>query len=206
MWALGGAAVWAPFFKHEDEVSPQLQQTGQLKARHNEGLSSTCALGWQQCCSTRAEMIGAYHSMFLPGPVHLGIDSNSTMLSLNRLVETAACIEASPNMCPRRRALAARPFGKQRLGVTKNGGIWEKLRTVLLARGSVSFKASKVLGHATLADVETCRASLVDKHGNEDADQYADEGVEQHRPGLTCLGNWFEARYQHYQNLVRRVQ
>jgi hypothetical protein len=205
MWALGGAGVWQPSYEHSQGLPGQLHEIGYADLRYNEGVSIVCALGGQQRSSTRTEMIGAYNALFLPGPVHIGIDSMSTLVKFTKLLKTAAMIEDSPEGCPEREARICRPFGKKRLGVTKNGDIWQKLWGAMLAKGSQSIKVTKVLGHATQEDIAQGKSTKDDLEGNHEADRLADEGVAKHPDGVHNMANWFAASHEHYTMLLRRI-
>lgn len=193
----------ATAFQPERHIPDQLQDLGAPSYQYEIGLAHICAIGGQHCSSTRAEMFGAYNSLFLSVPVLFGMDSMSTLRKLRTLFETAVLTlhQADVNVRPGFLARLARR-GLVPLRMVMCGSVFGWLYSPVALRvsrppSSLSMlKRKRPLRHVKAED----------KEGNDEADHFADKGVARHVAGLPKLADWFAGRHANYANLVDRIQ
>ncbi len=86
-----------------------------------------------------------------------------------------------------------------------DGDLWQSLYNTLKAKGPGTFRATKVKGHATNAMVESGAVKPEDKHGNDEADKYANEGVLLYGKDVTRLGAQLAWRHIGYAKMINNL-
>ncbi len=81
-----------------------------------------------------------------------------------------------------------------------DGDLWQTLYNTLKANGP-----TKVKGHATNAMVESGAVKPEDKQGNDEADKYANEGVQLYGKEVTKLGGQLAWRHIGYAKIVKNL-
>lgn len=157
-------------FGHQGTIPEALQRLGHSKLKYNEGLAHICALGGQQCSSTRVEMIGLSNALRFLGAIHVRVDSLSTLRTYWKMLEMATLIEDAHADDPFAKARRVRPLGKRHFSVMKNGDVWRTIWESILSKGAKSLAATKLLWHARQEDVDEVKTRSIDREGSIDVD------------------------------------
>ena len=91
-------------------------------------------------------------------------------------------------------------------GLQGDGDLWQQFWQLVRARGANTVKVTKVKGHATEQQVEEGKVRTEDKEGNDNADQAADQGVNQHARGLRGMVEWIQQRQKKYIEVMSEIQ
>ena len=112
--------------------------------------------------STRCEVGGARMAIQADGPVHSGIDNQTTVTMCNNIIEhqkkrkevrleneKGAMIIGGSTSHLHKKSMSKRPWD-----LVKNGDLWESIEEAIEEKGPRSVKVTKVKGHATNEMVE----------------------------------------------------
>ena len=156
----------------------------------------------QRCSSTRMEIAGLINSMTRAIPLHIGIDSASTIAKATKLQEEAKrrCQSDMVNWWLRRNPYR-RPWGLQ-----ADGDLWRLYWQGLMERGPQSILICKVKAHATDQHVKDNLVKIEDKQGNDWADTYAGRGIQEHGDAALTIARYFSQRQGGYQKMMAAVQ
>ena len=146
--------------------------------------------------STRCEAGGARVAIQRDGPVHVGIDNQTTVTTCADITEhhrkrmeaklkneSGGLILGGKTSPLHRKSQSRRPWS-----LVKNGDLWQSIEEAVLAKGPRSVRVTKVKGHATDEMVNEGRVKPEDKAGNDVADKAADKGAEQTDVIAVALG------------------
>lgn len=144
-----------------------------------------CAFNSSWNSSTRCELAAAIIAMLAPEPVNIGIDNATVVGKGTEIIEHERRREKEDRRCRNGRIMFGgtksrlhrpRPY-KDKWTQTKDGDRWEIFDEVVRGRGPETVKITKVKGHATKEIVEEGKVKVVEKEGNDKADEAAEEGA-----------------------------
>ena len=164
--------------------------------------------------STRCEAGGARMAIQCDGPVHTGIDNQTTVTMCNNIVDhqtkrrevkiftnQGAMIIGGTTSHLHRRTMNKRPWA-----LVKNGDLWESIEDAVEEKGPRSVKVTKVKGHATSEMVEEGKVTKQDKEGNDISDTAAEWGAEATDIIAAAVGFVYARRHKYYKLLMIRIQ
>ena len=167
-----------------------------------EGIGLWGAMKGQRSSSTRMEIAGLVNAMTRAAPLHIALDSASTIAKAKRLQQEAAvrCLPSTAQWWNMKN-----PYHKP-WGLQADGDLWKLYWHGLMERGPMSITITKVKGHATMKQVLNDEVKARDKDGNDWADTYATRGIQQHGTSAVSLAKYFGQRQASYEKLMEEVQ
>ena len=154
-------ATWGLYLKDGDPAAVEEALRG---AAHTEQKAEGCVAYGQAMgpalSSTRAEAIGIYAALAIPGPLHIKLDNAGVVKRGNKL-------------------LAGRP-GRRPWGMQEDGDIWQSIAANVQQR-TTPIRLTKVKGHAKLEDVMAGTTTAGDREGNRISDEVATEAKTKQR-------------------------
>jgi ribonuclease HI len=189
IYSLAGAGIWWPNRKLENDPLSRSETEMSLERQESGGAALRAWLAGFGGSSTRAELAAGIVALQYIGPVHLGTDSQAFLSKAMMLRDMA-----KKGKKPRR------PWNTQR-----DGDLWEIFDTALIDKNPLSFKASKVKGHATDDMVKEQKVRQADKDGNDAADRIAEEGIQHFGKDIIRASAEFAKRHIGYGKFLKKL-
>ena len=198
-FALGGSGVWWPGrainrshlnnnCTYVNPLSPAELEIGYFR-QEADGVSIFTSIGGYSGSSTRTELAAGILAACGNGPVYIASDSEVFVEGVNNLMEEVNLgIQVKLNF-----------------KLISDGDLWEHMYKVLCAKGSHSFQARWVKGHATADHVSDGMLTEELRVGNHRADAIADIGTNIHGEEVLTLMSAMTLRFQHYVQFMRKV-
>ena len=182
-----GQGTWGLFKPRggQADLGDSLQEVAHSRTMP-EGVQAYGQLLGPALSSTRAEAIGLYAGLALPGAHHFGVDNRGAVGRANQIL---------------RGHMGGKPWGMQ-----DDGDVWGVFHDEALSRGVGSVRVSKVKGHATEADVQEQRATEDQKTGNHFADDAADRAKSAQRRSHHATIGKLDQRWRHAEEVVKEIQ
>ena len=175
-FSLGGLGVWWPWrdIRHHKLTSNE-NDLGHICVR-SRGFELTSGIQGPCTNSTRAETLAGLAAICAPGPMHIGSDSKAFVDQANNIINDESWSPPKPwPLCT-------------------DGDIWPHFQTAVRQKGRHAIKVTKVLGHATSADIDMGLATVIHKEHNDYADKLADSGVKLHTDCMVALSSLYARR------------
>ena len=202
-WALGGVGIWWPGIRTREEFDELMPSKPIAHQEGNQdGYGQWNRMSGQKGSSTRMELAALIVAMTRNTPLHMGIDSQSTIAKARRLqaIATARCESRSASWW-----MWKNPY-KRPWALQTDGDLWQQYWGGLMTRGPGTITYTKVKGHASDQHIASGEATQSQKEGNDYADHYAGKGKLEHGAVAVQIAEWGAQRQAGYVLLMEKLQ
>ena len=205
---LGGAGVWWPgrtlHNKQDGTTRIPISTAEHEMALHvveEGGVRLYTRIGGFTGSSTRTELAAGIIAICAHGPVHIGSDSEVFVNAANAFLNEIKIEAANGNL----EKLRKQKTSKHKWKLMHDGDLWEHFYRAVVCKGPNAVRLTWVKGHATQDHIDKNITTLVNKIGNDKADDTADLGTSLHGEDIVLVAKCLHARHAAYQLFMKHV-